>query len=64
MPALRARVAKKRDAISTARNDVPRADCFMWPPASRRDRHRDVQYFVVVPFSLALHHAREQLNDA
>src|SRR3954464_14410123 len=63
MVALRARIAKKRDAISTARNTVPRADCFMWPPASRRDRHRDVPVFVVVPFSLALHHAREQHDD-
>jgi hypothetical protein len=42
MLALRVRIAEKRDTISTARNTVPRADCFMWPPASRRDRHRDV----------------------
>jgi hypothetical protein len=43
-PALRARIAQKRDAASTARNDVPRAVCFIWPPASRRDRHRDDWY--------------------
>jgi hypothetical protein len=42
MLAFRVRIAEKHDTISTARNTVPRADCFMWPPASRRDRHRDV----------------------